>query len=71
MAGSASEEDVKNIVIKRFDAIKNKDEGAVRSLLTNVIASLMIGLLMKDRRAARPLKMSLELSRFSQIIVMN
>jgi len=34
LAGSTAEEDVKNIVIKRLDAIKNKDEGAVRTLFS-------------------------------------
>lgn len=33
MTGSSSEEDVKNIVVKRFEAIRNKDEGAVRALM--------------------------------------
>jgi ketosteroid isomerase-like protein len=32
-AGSSMEDEVKNVVVKRLDGIKNRDEGAVRALI--------------------------------------
>jgi hypothetical protein len=66
-----SEDDVKNAVVKRFEAIKSKDEAAIKALMDVSYIKFDDWPPINDRMVHRPFRTSRRRSKFSQTILTN